>query len=82
MVMAFILTVYVWRGLQDITRENRAPHSAKAELRTSVQQLMQTESFLNSLVENVPATIFVRQLPEGRFVLINREGESLLGMPR
>jgi PAS domain S-box-containing protein len=38
--------------------------------------------FLSTVVENVPATIFVKDARERRYVLINRAGEQYFGIPR
>ncbi len=81
-VLAFAMTAYGWRRLQDITREVQARRAAEADVRTKVHELTQTKTFLNTIVDNVPATIFVRELPECRYVLVNREAERLLGISR
>jgi diguanylate cyclase (GGDEF)-like protein/PAS domain S-box-containing protein len=81
-VLCFALTAYTWRRRQDIGKEIQARRLAEAEVAKNVAQLTRTQTFLNSIIENVPATIFVRELPEGRFVLINREGERFHGVPR
>jgi PAS domain S-box-containing protein len=49
----------------------------QAELRARRQ-----ERFLESIVENIPDMIFVKDAAELRFVLFNRAGEELLGHPR
>jgi diguanylate cyclase (GGDEF)-like protein/PAS domain S-box-containing protein len=38
--------------------------------------------FLELIIENVPATIFVKQASDRRYVLVNRAGEKFWGMPR
>jgi diguanylate cyclase (GGDEF)-like protein/PAS domain S-box-containing protein len=40
------------------------------------------EAFLATVVENLPTVVFVKDARTGRFVLINRAGETLLGLPR
>lgn len=45
-------------------------------------ELKERESFLDSIVENVPAMIFVKDADDLRFVRFNRAGEELLGAPR
>lgn len=80
--LSVALTAYAWRRFQDLTKENRARRSAEAEVRNKVQQLTRAQAFLTTIVENVPVTIFVRELPECRFVLVNREAEKLLGISR
>ncbi len=81
-VLSFALTAYGWRRFQDLKQEMQARRGAEEEARQKMEELTRTQSFLNSIVENVPATIFVRELPESRFVLINREGEKFHGIQR
>src|SRR5262249_5817503 len=45
-------------------------------------ELRQTRAFLDAVVENIPAMLFVKEAKEHRFVLFNKAGEELLGMPR
>jgi diguanylate cyclase (GGDEF)-like protein/PAS domain S-box-containing protein len=48
-----------------------------------VQQLLGTsDDFLTTVVENIPAVVFVKHARTGRFILVNRAGEDLLGVPR
>ncbi len=51
-----------------------------AERKRAEDQLRRTESFLNSVVENIPYMIFVKDAQDLRFVRFNRAGEQLLGM--
>ena len=46
------------------------------------RRLQQTNTFLESLLENIPTMIFVKDAHELRFVRFNRAGEQLLGYPR
>ena len=39
-------------------------------------------AFLDAVVESVPAMLVVKNGRDGRFVLVNRTGEELLGVPR
>ncbi len=48
---------------------------AEAELRT-------TNAFLDSIIENIPHMIFIKDAEELRFVLFNRAGEKLIGRAR
>ncbi len=56
---------------RDITPRKRAEH-----------ELRHTEMFLNSIVENIPNMIFVKDAEQLRFVRFNRAGEELLGYAR
>ena len=49
---------------------------------TSEQALRASERFLDSIVENIPAMIFVKDASELRFQRLNRTGEALLGVAR
>jgi PAS domain S-box-containing protein len=48
----------------------------------SEDEVRRTEAFLDSLVENIPNMIFVKEAEGLRFVRFNRAGEELLGSPR
>jgi PAS domain S-box-containing protein len=51
--------------------------------RERLEQLhAQTNSFLESLIENIPLMIFVKDAQQLRFVRFNRAGEQLLGYSR
>ena len=48
----------------------------------SEQEVQQMRNYLDLVVESLPVTIAVRDARDGRFVSINRAGETLLGRPR
>ena len=81
-VLSFALIAYGWRRFRELRTEIKARCAAEAEVKEKVDALTEAQSFLHTIVENVPATIYVRTLPEGRYVLINKEAEKLLGVPR
>jgi len=81
-VLAFALAAYTWRRLVDLTAEAKGRRAAEAEAKRNLSQLTEAQSFLNTIVDNVPASILVRALPDARFVLVNREAERLIGVPR
>jgi diguanylate cyclase (GGDEF)-like protein/PAS domain S-box-containing protein len=51
------------------------------ERRRAEKELRRTRSFLDAVVENMPAILFVKEPREHRYVLINRAGEEFFGMP-
>jgi two-component system, cell cycle sensor histidine kinase and response regulator CckA len=51
-------------------------------MKTSEDEVTRTQSFLNSIIEHVPAMIFVKDAKELRFERLNRAGEELLGRSR
>ncbi|HEY6561998.1 MAG TPA: PAS domain-containing protein [Polyangiaceae bacterium] len=50
--------------------------------RRTEEELTKTHVFLHSIVENLPAMIFVKEADSLRFELFNRAGEELLGIAR
>ncbi len=53
-----------------------------AERRRTEEILSSTSTFLDTVVENFPGMVFVKDAKDGRFVLLNRAGEELLGFHR
>ena len=45
-------------------------------------EVRQTQSFLHSIIENIPNMVFVKSAEDLRFVRFNKAGEELLGHPR
>jgi diguanylate cyclase (GGDEF)-like protein/PAS domain S-box-containing protein len=45
-------------------------------------ELRQTRAFLDTVVENIPAMLFVKDATQHRYILFNKSGEELLGVPR
>jgi PAS domain S-box-containing protein len=52
------------------------------ELQKINKQLLDNQIFLDSVVENIPNMVFVKDAKELRFVLLNKAGEELLGYAR
>ena len=52
------------------------------EITEAKGELRRTRVFLDTVVENVPAMLFVKEAQDCRFVLLNRAGEELLGVSR
>jgi diguanylate cyclase (GGDEF)-like protein/PAS domain S-box-containing protein len=58
-----------------------AVHEDITEQRRAEQELARTKNFLDTVIENVPSTIFVKDARDFRFVLVNRAGEEFFGLP-
>jgi diguanylate cyclase (GGDEF)-like protein/PAS domain S-box-containing protein len=56
---------------EDITERKRAEH-----------ELEHTRSFLDTIIENVPSPIFVKEVPSLKYLLVNRAAEKCLGVDR
>jgi len=52
------------------------------ELKKTEQQLRENEVFTNSILENLPNMVFVKNAENLQFVRINKAGENLLGYER
>jgi PAS domain S-box-containing protein len=65
----------VYRRSHEIADTNRRLNVANVELRRS-------ETFLESVIENIPDMVFVKDAATLRFVRLNRAGEVLLGISR
>ena len=63
----------VLRRAREIGEANRRLTAANLELRRS-------ETFLDSVVQNIPDMVFVKDAASLRFVRLNRAGEQLLGV--
>src|SRR5262245_42348653 len=59
-----------------------ATHEDITERRKGELELERTKAFLHTVIENVPVTVFVKDVREQRYVLVNRAAEELWGIPR
>jgi diguanylate cyclase (GGDEF)-like protein/PAS domain S-box-containing protein len=69
----------------DITGRREAEQAlaaARAQAESAEQGERATHELLNLVVENVPATLVVRDAHDGRYLLINRAAEKLYGVGR
>jgi PAS domain S-box-containing protein len=79
-----------WTGtvtdIEDRKRIEYALREAKETLELRVQQrtreLSDAHSFLDSVIENIPNMIFVKDAQDLKFVRFNRAGEKLLGLKK
>ena len=59
-----------------------ATHEDITERRRAEKERDQNREFLDLILENVPAPIFVKEADERRYVLVNRAGEKFWGIAR
>ncbi len=59
-----------------------ATHEDITEQRRAEQELDQTKRFLNSIIENIPISVVVKDAKTRQFVLTNRAFEAMIGLPR
>jgi PAS domain S-box-containing protein len=77
----------VLQGLNNALEQRVAARTTElrrevAERRRTEEILESTSTFLDTVVENFPGMVFVKDAKDGRFVLFNRAGEELLGYHR
>jgi PAS domain S-box-containing protein len=70
-VLAVVMSAGLWLLRRSLVRR------AAAE-----DELQRSTAFLDSVVENIPNMVFVKEATDLRFVRFNRAGEELLGFPR
>jgi len=59
-----------------------ATHEDVSERKRAERELEDTRSFLNTIIENVPSPIIVKDIPGLKYLLINRAAEKYLGVNR
>ena len=57
-------------------------HEDVTERQGMLGELERTQTFLNTIFENVPVTIYVKDARDGRYILVNRAAEKLWGKGR
>ena len=63
-------------------QRNRELHESREELAKRSTELLAANRFLDSIIENIPNMIFIKDAAELKFVRLNRAGENLLGYSR
>ena len=74
--------VLIWTGLGALLGLLVAVFIDIRRRRRSESELRRAQSFLNSIIENIPDMIFIKDAEKLRFVRFNRAGEELLGFTR
>ena len=57
-------------------------HEDATEAGRADRNLRRTEKFLASVIENVPTTVMIKDAQSLRYLLVNKAGERLFGLPR
>lgn len=63
-------------------QRNKELHESREELAKRTTELLAANRFLDSIIENIPNMIFIKDAAELKFVRLNRAGENLLGYSR
>lgn len=63
-------------------QRNKELSESQATLEQRSRELLSANRFLDSVIENIPSMLFMKDATDLRFVRINRAAEELLGYPR
>ena len=64
-------------------RDRQRMIEARAHTHDEVaQDLLRTQEFLDTIVENIPIAVFAKCAKDSRYILLNRAGEDYYGVPR
>jgi len=59
-----------------------ATHEDITERRRAEKELVRTRNMLRAVVDNIPEMLIVKDAQSGRYIFINRAGESFFGIPK
>jgi diguanylate cyclase (GGDEF)-like protein/PAS domain S-box-containing protein len=59
-----------------------ATHEDVTERKRAVRELEHTRTFLDTIIENVPSPILVKNIPDLKYILVNRAAEQCFGVDR
>ena len=77
-----IANARLYRRVQDELAGRLSAEQVAEHTRTSETRAIQANAFLDAILENIPAMVFVKDADRLSFVRFNRAGEELLGIPR
>lgn len=78
-----VLCYFLARGLtKPLVQMAQQSIMQNTERKLAEEELNKTKIFLDSIVENIPAMVFVKEAKDLRFISFNRAGEELLGFSR
>jgi PAS domain S-box-containing protein len=78
-VLGFAILIGAFVGLR---HENGRRRASEAELRRRTESLRSANAFLDSVIENLPAMLFIKDAKELRFTRVNCAAERLLALAR
>ncbi len=81
-IMGAALAVSLWTLSRRLERQNLLLTGEIAERKRAQENLDRANLFLDSIVENIPHMVFVKDAESLRFVRFNRAGEELVGYSR
>jgi PAS domain S-box-containing protein len=83
LALASAIFIALFRGVHREMRARRdAEHRDITEVKRAEDDLTEANRFLDSLIENLPLMIFVKDAVNLRYVRLNRASETLMGISR
>src|SRR6478736_6326815 len=67
--------------VEELLHENERLRARVAELEARCTAIVEAERFLDSIVDNIPVMVFVKDAAELRFVRLNKSELDMLNMP-
>lgn len=77
-----IFVFLIFRSAASLNKSDRLLQEEMEARRNIETELQENNIFLDTILENAPNMIFVKEARELRFVQINKDGEALLGMSK
>ncbi len=74
------IIVFIW--LQRLIQAQSKIDGARKKAELAAKMLLESERFLNTIIENIPNMIFVKNGKDLKFVRFNKAGEELTGYSR
>ncbi|MBA2405334.1 MAG: PAS domain S-box protein, partial [Bdellovibrionales bacterium] len=69
----------IYATARDITELRKAKSTLEIKVQERTEELSKSRAFLNSLIENLPNMVFVKEAENLTFIRFNKAGEELLG---
>lgn len=63
-------------------QRNKELHDSRRQLAERTAEMLAANRFLDSIIENIPDMVFIKDAAELKFVQLNRAGEELIGLLR
>lgn len=79
LVLAFLLGLAAYTWLERQEKNRQSLERAWQEAKKAQANLRLTEEFLNTVIDNIPAMVFVKDARELRFIRFNKTGAEMLG---
>jgi len=77
----FVVLLVAHRQAQMLSTSSEL-YSSKKSLEQSNRVLDETKQFLNSIIENIPVSVVVKDAATRKYILVNRAFENMVEMPR